>query len=567
MSQISKKPNTKNIYILFIVVFSAVYLLFICRSGWWSDDFRLWCIRGIMITDDKSLLDLIGEKIKIHWEAGRFFPITSAICETSIYLLPRDMYKIYLVVMTILCELAFFFAVFRISGNEHLAFLSVISSVLLFCVMPDYVHSVFLAFGGNALISLLFCFISVNLWVNWVRNGHKKHELLFLLFMVLSLLTYEVAYTFIFFYLEIAVLETRSIKRAVKVSYKMITAFLCVFLIYAYAKTVTVDPYEGNSVMIEDIGQNISGFLSSVTAPLPLFTWIVIGGVEKNVQTFFSELLTILPQVILLLILLFCFIFVLLKKYVDRNSENREEKQKNRTTIIELLVLAAVCVVCPAILMAVSRYQVLPLGLGYIVIIYQYFGYGLLGSLFLWKMLFLKIRKVIYAAFLLYAAIILSINQVNSYYNIKVKESSDHSSVMSADYADMIESFVKSEKLSCIARDARLVGIHSNEIYWCNSFSDEQFTVLINRAEQDDRPLKIYVMYSDYFVVWQKADVNKRVENPVIYFGKKSEGLRLEYHTVNGEEGIVCLDSYNAVAEGEYYWLQLDSSINQISLA
>lgn len=150
-------------------------------------------------------------------------------------------------------------------------------------------------------------------------------------------------------------------------------------------------------------------------------------------------------------------------------------------------------------------------------------------------------------------------------------EDSDHKGIMGKKYYDMMESFVKSDYLKTITENSQLVGIHSVEIYRFNSIyrfnePEKSFIVLINRAEQDDRPLKCVVPYSNYYILWQKADYKKNVENPIIYYNADGAGVCFEYCTVDNREGVVYLETNSAVAEGDYYWQQLDPSISQLIL-
>lgn len=541
--------HRKPIYIGCIIVFSLFFLSFILTSGYWSDDFRLWFLKGIFKADNKTIFDTIHDKITWHISMGRIFPVTSIVSENLVYLLPLKLYKGYLILITILCELSCFRAIYKISANEDFAFLSTISSVILFCIIPDYVHSVFLCFGGNSILSLTLCFLALGSWVDWLRKGQTKYEIIFLVLFALSLLTYEVAYTFIIVYFLIAAIEKRNIRAIIKAIWKTAVIFLLVFSLYSYVKIfLTTNIYAGNSLSI-NLKQNLRGFFVSITSALPFFSWFVRGGVEKSLQGFTANLSISLILKWLLLIGLFVSVMILNYKSTKKNNS----KRKSNICSSEVLLIALTCILFPACLMAVSeKYQTLDWGKGYIVIIYQYFGLGILfASIFYGSVKrFSKYKRIWYAVLLVYGICIITVNQNNSYYNITAMEESGHNGVLTADYVDLVESFSKSDILHQLSENGDLVCSNKRSQYSLLTFSNYDIQCVDTYSETSHTIEKIR-LFNEFIIVGETGNKkSKLVENPLIYYSSKMAGKQIRLKTSDGTILKITLENTSAAEKG-----------------
>ena len=539
----------KRIYIGCLIVFSLIYLSFILTSGYWSDDYNLWCLRGILKTNGQTILGAINRKIEEHLVRGRIFPITSIFCENLVYLLPRQIYKGYLVLLTILCELAGFRAIYKISENEDFTFLATISSVILFCIMPNYVHSVFLCFGGNSILSLIFCFTALGSWMEWLRKGKLRSEICFLIFFVLSLLTYEIAYTFIFVYILIAIIEKRNARAVVKATWKTAIVFLLVFALYAYVKIfIGTEAYDGNSVTFA-LRENLHGFLTSITAPLPFFSWFARSGIDKSLHGFLDDLSASFILKWILLIGLFVSMIVLYCKATGKNN-----KKHTNICLLQLSIVAFASILFPACLMAVTKYRNLDWGLGYIVVIYQYFGFGILFSLIFYGFVkrFSKYKGLWYAALLLYGICIITVNQKNSYYNIVSMEESGHNGVIPVDYADLASSFSKSEVLNELSNAGDLVCSEKGEQYAILNFADKDYNLYrVDSYERTDRAAERLKFFYDFIIAGETVtdDLNL-VENPVIYYKQELAGTHVALRASDGTIHDITLENTSSAEKG-----------------
>lgn len=557
--------DKRKIYICLIIIFSFIYLSFILTSGFWSDDYSLWYLKGILKASDTTVLDRALGMNSRHMAQGRFFPISSIFCETFAHLLPLKLYKLYLVLITIVCGLTCYRAVYKISSNEDFALFSTISSVVLFCMMHNYVHSVFLCFSGNPQVSLIFCFIALGSWVDWLRTGKTRSQITFFITFVLSLLTYEVAYTFIFVYLGIALIEKRNIRETIKATWKTVVVFLCVVTVYMYVKIVlATGSYSGVSVNMEDLGQIFHGLFVSITSALPFFSWFARGGVEKSLHGFTANLSISFILKWVLLIGIFISIVVLYYKATEKNP-----RKDASICSIELGFVALACIMFPACLMAVSqKYQTFGWGLGYIVIIYQYFGFGILFALLFYGLVrgFPKYKKIWYAAFLLYGICIITVNQNNSYYNITFMEESGHYGVITADYVDLVENFSKSDVLNELSETGDLVCTNTRELYSILNFSDYDIQPMDSYTETSGEVERIKLT-TDFVIAGKSTFENlDMVEEPYIFYHTNAVQKQVTFPDNEGHARFITLESARANEKG-YCWTKLeDAALNINSL-
>ena len=243
-------------------------------------------------------------------------------------------------------------------------------------------------------------------------------------------------------------------------------------------------------------------------------TWLAYGGVDKSFAGLFEQIRD-LPLIWISLIVLFVLFLTLLFR-----KEGKKDVQKaSVTTKIEVSALALSLIFFPACLMAVSvKYQRLPWGLGYIVVLYQYFGYGLLSAIlisWLWSK-FPRSRTVIYAALVVYGICLITVNQANTHHNIAAMDAEQRTTT--AKTVELIGHFAKSDVFSDIAQKGDAVCSNKREQYYYASYSDDIMTPL-DEYTPGEKDVYRVVLYNDCCIAVGKvnADNMKTAEDPLIF--------------------------------------------------
>lgn len=374
MKEKGREATMKNkkqiIFNLVFVLFLINYLWFVLSTGYWSDDRKYEFMHGILNSSQWNIVQFIWERIRVHVELhGRFFPVTSVFAEGIPFLLGLGLYKIYLVFVILGCVILFKTFVHILFRSEALANLAALMSVVLFSVQNGMSHAVFLCMGGNAIISVIFLLLSLIFCVLSSRRGRKRDEVLSIFFFTLSMLTYEVAYPFILLIILVVLYENPQRQERIR----RITVFFIVWLVilgvYGGMKFFAHESYDGISVGFS-VRNIVRGFLVSITAPLPFVSWLFREHAAHSLKDFFQ--LINMRDIILAVLFLYLYLQIIKERAIIT-------LEKNKRFFFLLVGILFVCF--PAMLMAISeKYQILPPGIGYQVIIYQYFGWGCIGA-------------------------------------------------------------------------------------------------------------------------------------------------------------------------------------------
>ena len=148
------------------------------------------------------------------------------------------------------------------------------------------------------------------------------------------------------------------------------------FMVYLFMRNFAKSEYSGITLSL-DITKIVRGFLVSITAPLPGVTFLFRGGAAISLNGFLRNI----QLLDIIIVLIYIYLCLYLFKIRDKDSF----KDSGR---IEIFILGSLFVCGPAGLMAVSeKYQALPWGNGYLVIIFQYFGWGCIAAWTIMKVL------------------------------------------------------------------------------------------------------------------------------------------------------------------------------------
>lgn len=398
-----------------LALFLFLYLRFIFETGYWSDDRKYEFMHGILQCKGINIFQYIYQEICRHLKYdGRFFPITSAIAEGIPFLLTLKGYKVFLTGVVVVALYLFRRFIKKFTGSEALASLSIIFTVILFSVQNGMPHPVFLCMGGNAIFCLIFLLLSFNRSLVFITSGHKRDLWFSLAWFNLALLTYEAAYPFVLVFLLIFGSSKCDKRLLIKRTFPYVLSVCVMFTIYLLAGHLGEIGYSGTSVNME-IPKVIRGGLVSITAPLPGVTHILRGGAAASVKEF------LLGIQILDILVIAIFIYLCIKLFNLKNGELNNDLGKEHILILGLLFILG-----PAGLMAISeKYQGLSWGNGYLVIVFQYFGWGLLAG---WgiKALFRYVPKailpILWSMIIVLGSGLILLNQQDTRWTIREKE-------------------------------------------------------------------------------------------------------------------------------------------------
>jgi len=557
----AKIKNRLVIYLFFIVLFMGIYLTFTLNAGYWSDDSLRWYLRGYLhLSDQETIWSYICSMELAMESIGRFTPGSNLVV-AFVLILPLGIYRLYLCVLCMLCACVFFYMMFQITENEDIAFLMSVSSVILFRIIP-YNHNVLLSFGGNSIWTLLFCLSATACWEQYLKKGRRRDHCLFLIFFELSLLTYEIAYLFLFLYLGLAILRYGLHFRKLC---KSCCAMSCVFLVnvcwYLLIKIRAGASYDGTTVSI-NIKNMLHGFYSSLIAPLPFVTWLMQDHVSLHVGVLRKHV--VILCIALLFVLAVRYMFQNIKKNGLKKSDDKTDDKTIRTKLVLLVIgylMFPACIMC-----VTEKYQTLPLGIGYIVIIFQYFGVGILiGSVF-WSLFSgLKnrnMRVLFIGLYLLYGIGLIVTNQVNSYEIIDKFEVNTRQNLNDKDSVRFIESVAKSELLKgyCV-KGKKIVCSDETEQYKLASFCDYQLIVK-KEDEKNNKDLLRLKFYGGFCVMGNWVDDQEDiVDNAVIYINESAGSNNIVFLDINGNVQEIDLKQKAKIQDGGGFYINLDKNI------
>jgi hypothetical protein len=380
--------NKYNILLILSIIFNALVLSNILQSDYFGDDLYNFQVPGLIPSDYPSTFDFASRNI-IGWMGhGRFFPGTVYSFFVFDIFNTVFLYKLLQLNVVLLSVSLFAYLIYILSKNRYLALLLLFLTPLFF--QYRYYHDPILSFHG--LLPLLFIYITLSLifLAKYLQGTAKYHYYLSLFFFMLSLVTYEISYVFILFYLPIILSQMKFRENIRKIillltPYFILLISLSLFTIYLrYNTAINTGPYLPNW----DLFSIFTTYFNQTIAVIPLTYFLMFGNINFSVKYEFTKYVSIL----FLFGLIYWHSFALRKNIVFNKN---------------LVFFAVLLLLLPGMLISLSpKFQSsgidqnqVKFGLAYLPIYFQSFGASLLLSLFLIRLS--SIKYYIGAGFLL----------------------------------------------------------------------------------------------------------------------------------------------------------------------
>jgi hypothetical protein len=196
--------------LLGLVGLTTFYLLPALKTGYFSEDcwHSVGIVGRIVLKQCDSLVDVMISDLGGTLRMGRFFPLTPALIDTVFYFI-RDVffYKTYLIALTILDVVVFYYLIRRLSGNKDFACFASCVTVTLF-QFRIFIDPLLAFYGQLQLViaCLLLSLLALDLYLRVRGLGWLVASTLAYL---LCTLAYEVTYTFFLLHLLLIVRARR----------------------------------------------------------------------------------------------------------------------------------------------------------------------------------------------------------------------------------------------------------------------------------------------------------------------------------------------------------------------
>ncbi|MEE2701607.1 MAG: cytochrome c-type biogenesis protein CcmH [Thermodesulfobacteriota bacterium] len=348
-------------------------------SGFISDDSYHSQIRGLLIFNDMTFWQEVWDRIAAGLsEAGRFRPV-NWIYLYGLYYITQDLLLMKSLTLLIICiDVLLFSRIIRtFTGSQNLAYLCAFLVPLFF--QFRFWHDPILAFTFFLPMMCMLLFVSILFLTAYFEKKKKSYLICFVVVYFVSLLAYEITYSFIFCYVAIIFFYSWR-----KESYTVITSIALLTLLHigignyfhmGESPSSLEGEYLGSKLQLDIIGI-IHALYIQATAAIPL-SWKFANAPfhQKFYEIGIENLIAYATFATLFCTALFKF---------DKNSLNKN--------IIYKIIFFSLCTLLgPALAIAASGHQKelidAGFGYGYTPVFIQYFG---LCVLFLLLLLFIK---------------------------------------------------------------------------------------------------------------------------------------------------------------------------------
>jgi hypothetical protein len=370
-----------KVLIFFIFLFNFLVLSDTLLADYFGDDLYNFQIPGLFPYQysgpgEYSLKSVLG------WlNAGRVFPFSGyhaylfEIAKNSILV-----YKSILLFLILLNISLFSYLTYLISKSKSLALWVLSITALMF--QYRYYHDPILSFHGLLQFLFLYTTLALIFLKKYIDSGRFSYYIASLLFFVISLMTYEISYSFILLYVPIALTLNKDKFNITKIinillPYGLLTLSLVLIVLYIRSSIQMGDIYTPNTNLFPIIK---TYFLQTISV-LPTSYYFNFGSIP--------ELSNLLDIVFLAITVLFFMIFF---TQVVNDNINDEAVMIKQSIIFAILLMFL-----PGSLISLSaKFQGLEelggtdmntvqFGLAYLPIYIQVFGLSLLISIGLCK--------------------------------------------------------------------------------------------------------------------------------------------------------------------------------------
>jgi len=397
----------------------VVWVLFpLLDTGLMSDDAYNSQIAGTIITYGVTLWERLWSEI-VGWAvgAGRIYPLNYMYLYTFYYFEPSVL-LVKSITLSIICiDILLFSTIIRtLTRSRNLGYLCAFLVPLFF--QFRFWHDPILGFTFLMPLMCMFLFLSILLLLKYLEKKENSYLVYFIILYLVSMLTYEITYAFVFVYIPILFFRSN---RKGSIKFVLIVLFLT-FSHFFLGKYIYLDrlvtegtsTYPGYNLNLDLIGV-IHALYIQVTSALPL-SWKFANAPfhQKFYQIGVENLIAYAAFATLFCTALFKF---------DRSSLDKQ-------TLYKIITFSFFALMAPALAMAVSGHQKelidAGFGYGYTPVFIQYFGACVL---ILFLLLFIKDR---YSSpnhkrilFVLFWLVVFSVGAITREENILVVEESN----------------------------------------------------------------------------------------------------------------------------------------------
>ena len=383
-------PHPK-VYGTFLVLVVAVNLMFIAPlldSVMIGDD--NWCfaqVKGAGLLQHKTLVELTWDDTLAWIKSGRWFPLASYRVPVFYYL-DRFAYKatMILAIMVNILLLGYFIRV--VSNSRWLALISMLLPPIFLQIRANY-HDPILSYHFVMQFLVSFTLLSLVLFIKYLTNRNYVPFLASLFLYFISLLIYEVAYTFwiLYFLTAVTLLGRSKIRFAIRSSSPFAILAGINIAITLILRSWFGTPYEGTQLNVSFTAWFIT-FLKQMYAGIPLSCSISSYKMERIVL--YIKDCGFTDTVVLCCFWAILWYFIS-SQYVEELTigEDKGPNKKWAFTGLALWVLPA-----PLIALSIKYQGELKWGYGYLPVYISYFGIMIIVSLLITSVYqFVKSKK------------------------------------------------------------------------------------------------------------------------------------------------------------------------------
>lgn len=503
--------NKYKLLLLVSIIFNTLVLSNILKSDYFGDDLYNFQVPGLIPSDYSSIFDFASRNITGWMGHGRFFPGTAFSFFVFDIFNTVFLYKLLQLSVTLLSISLFAYLIYILSKDRYLSLMLLFLTPLFF--QYRYYHDPFLSFNG--LMQILFIYVTLSLifLTKYLQGAAKYYYYLSLFFFILTLVTYEISYVFILFYILIMLFHVNFRSNIRKffflvAPYFVVLVCLSLFTLYLRNKAaIQAGPYlpGWDPIII------FTTYVNQTISVLPTTYFIMFGNLDFNVKYEFTKYAIIL--------LLFGFIYW-----------NSFSFRKNVGVNKNLIFFAILLLLLPGMLISLSpKFQSginqVKFGLPYIPIFLQSFGASLFFSLLLLR---ISNRKYFIGAGLLLSIVLTVHLMSNDEVILKVNKPYKSSrELLSLFFAGKFGQNLENNSTIQFTKDSPL---HRKE--FLNMLTKKNLNVVI--APDNHYDYKIWYGISDGFAMVNAEKFSSGAENSVIF---KYDGLWREVYEVNSNVG------------------------------
>ncbi len=374
----------------FLLALTTFVLLPALKTGYWAEDLcHSVTIPGTVVLDGQGLFSQVGAHVRYTIESGRFFPLTPILI-TVVFVLIHDVvvYKAYIIAITLIDVILFYVLIRKLSGRAGFACFAACSVISLF-QFRVFVDP-FLAYYGQIQWVTAGLFLSLYSLQSFLERGKKVGLFASVLAYLACALAYEVSYALIPLHGLLIVRARRGWGTRLKLGLPFlgIVAF-CGLASFAVRRLYPSDFYVHRTNL--DPGAILRTLVHQTTAALPLSYYLtdphgLFAGMRDP-----SALVSTLGQTRVIAVALAALVLAYAGVRLGRREAEAEaEAGSSPPGGPGLMVgLGLMLAVLPTLLISISPHHqsYLAPGVGWIMVMIQYYGVGLLLATAIWQAL------------------------------------------------------------------------------------------------------------------------------------------------------------------------------------